>query len=65
MVKRICRALKFPRSTYYKALLRVHSNREKEASTLKFEIYDIWKEKEDMVLLKSKKYYRVDKYNKK
>ena len=65
MVKRICRALKFPRSTYYKALLRVPSNREKEASTLKFEIYDIWKEKEDMVLLKSKKYYRVDKYNKK
>ena len=43
-VKLIYKVLKFPRSTYYKALLRVPSNCEKEAQTLKSEIYDIWKE---------------------
>ena len=43
-VKRICKVLKFPRSTYYKALLRVPYNRKKEASTLKSEVYEIWKE---------------------
>ena len=37
-VKRICKALKFLRSTYYKALLCVPSNRKKEANTLKSEI---------------------------
>lgn len=29
-VKQMCKALKFPRSTYYEALLRVPSNREQE-----------------------------------
>ena len=41
--KRICKVLKFPRSTYYKTFLRVPSNRKKKASTLKSEIYEIWK----------------------
>lgn len=43
-VKRICKVLKFPRSIYYKAFLRVPSNRKKEASILKSEIYEMWKE---------------------
>ena len=43
-VKRICKVLEFPRCTYYKTLLRVSSNREKEAQTIKSEIYEIWKE---------------------
>ena len=43
-VKRICKVLKFPRSTCYNAFLRVPSNCKKEANTLKSEIYETWKE---------------------
>ena len=42
-VKRVCNILNFPRG-YYKALLHVPSKREKEASTLKSKIYELWKE---------------------
>lgn len=41
-MKLICKALKFPRSTYYKALISVPSNREIEARELKHAIKDIW-----------------------
>ncbi|WP_242860626.1 IS3 family transposase [Clostridium sp. KNHs205] len=41
-VKLICKALKFPRSTYYKALVRVPSNRQLEADKFKAEIKKIW-----------------------
>ncbi|MBM7685774.1 transposase InsO family protein [Defluviitalea raffinosedens] len=38
----ICKALKFPRSTYYKALLAVPSKRQMEADNLKAEIRKIY-----------------------
>ncbi|MGI6426016.1 MAG: IS3 family transposase [Natronincolaceae bacterium] len=43
-VKLICKALKFPRSTYYKALVGVTSKRQEEAERLKSKIRNIWSE---------------------
>jgi len=40
----MCKALKFPRSTYYKALIKEPSNRELEAEELKSDIKKIWLE---------------------
>ncbi|WP_124068240.1 IS3 family transposase [Clostridium sp. E02] len=41
-VKLICKALHFPRSTYYKALVRVPSKRQQEAERQKAKIKEIW-----------------------
>ena len=43
-MKRICKALKFHRSTYYKALYGVPSNRQVESDKLKSEIRQIYKD---------------------
>lgn len=43
-VKLICKALKFPRSTYYKALVHVPSSRQIQAKQIKITIMKIWKD---------------------
>jgi len=52
-MKLICKALKFSRSTYYKALFRVSSKRQLESQNLKEEIKTIY--------LDSKKRYGAPK----
>ncbi|WP_346897043.1 IS3 family transposase [Clostridium sp. UBA7503] len=41
-VKRICKVLKFPRSTYYEALIRVHSKRELDNQVFRANIKKVY-----------------------
>ena len=41
-VSQLCSALKFPRSTYYKALLRVPSNRQEEYEKFSHEVKQVY-----------------------